>query len=221
MRGCSIRLSPDLGDGLTRLQAPPAIRVPYGQPAVLSDGISMSTALAPRMRNRKWYALVVGLLASIALCASTVTASASNGDRVLVQNNNSGYCMSVPGDNIYAGALINQFPCGNYPDQDWFMNQSDSHPGWIYLQPAQDDTLCATYVPGSTAEITLEPCGLNAGNGNANTQLWLYEYGDWGGELATTQGWAMSVPGASTGVAPINTYPWGNYPDQIWLMPSV
>ena len=26
----------------------------------------------------------------------------------------------------------------------------------------------------------------------------------------------MSVPGAATGVAPVNTYPYGGYPDQAW-----
>lgn len=198
---------------------PATIRVPATVSWQTSlKGISMSTALAPRMRNRKWSALVVGLLASIGLCASTVTASAtSDGHLYTVQNYHSGYCMSVPGDDIHAGALINQYPCGNYEDQFWIKEDSDSQPGWFYFQPYQDKTLCVTYARFSTAELTLQPCGLHAVNGNTSTQLWYWSSGL---QLETTVGdvWVMSVPGAATGVAPINIYPYGSYDDQDWSL---
>jgi hypothetical protein len=177
----------------------------------------MSTALTSRKPSRRWYALVVGLLAAIGLCASTIPASASVSDVIAIQNDHSGLCMSVPGDNIYAGAVINQWYCGLYQDQYWVEEYSDSHDNWFYLQPRQNTSLCATYVPGSYAQLTLQYCGPHAANGNVNTQLW---ESWWTGEEETAQGWAMSVPGARTDAgAPINIYPWGNYPDQGWYTP--
>ncbi|MFE7302910.1 RICIN domain-containing protein [Streptomyces sp. NPDC057579] len=182
----------------------------------------MSTTLAAWMRSRKRYALVVVLLTFIAPWISTAAASASTSGRVIVENNNSNFCMSVPGDKIYAGAPINQYTCESdslFPDQYWYEEPSSSHSGWFYFQPQQNNTLCATYVPGSTAEITLQYCGVNAANGNTNTQLWHYDYNS--GELATMQGWSMSVPGARTDVEPINIYPYGPCPDQYWSVISV
>jgi hypothetical protein len=71
-------------------------------------------------------------------------------------------------------------------------------------------------VPTNTASLTLEPCGTNAANGNPQTQLWSQTQGA-GGVLSTLQGWAMSVPGASKAEeVPINTYPYGPFPDQFW-----
>lgn len=175
----------------------------------------MSTAFAPMMRNRRWAALWVAFLAAIALCAGTATAHASEGDRISIINYNSGLCMSVPGDNVYSGQYIDQYHCGGWADQVWYLNPSYSHPGWYYLQPQQNDTLCATYVPGSTSQLTLRYCGTNAANGNTNTMLW-YNNTD-RLSLDTVQGWAMSVPGARTDwSSPINIYPYGNYPDQSW-----
>ncbi|SEN92453.1 Ricin-type beta-trefoil lectin domain-containing protein [Actinacidiphila rubida] len=168
------------------------------------------------MRNRRWYVLAVGFLASVALCTSTASASASTRQLVTVWNKHSNLCMSVPGDKIKAGALVNQYDCGYYPDQYWNQETSDSHQGWFYFQPQQDNTLCVTYAPGSTAQLTLQYCGTNAANGNVNTQLWLYN--PTAEDLATVQGWAMSVPGASTIVDPINIYPYGPYPDQSWFV---
>jgi hypothetical protein len=175
----------------------------------------MSTALASRMRNRRWSALLAGLLTVIALCANPVTASASPTDaRVWIENFNSSLCMSLPGDVVVAGARIDQWECGIYPDQWWHLNLSDSHRGWFYIQPEQDDTLCATYVPGSATNLTLQPCGIHAANGNFNTQLW---WGTGDGELKTMQDWAMSVPGASKAHnVNINTWPYGPYGDQSW-----
>lgn len=174
----------------------------------------MSKARAPRMRKRRWYALVAGILPPIALYASAATASASTVSIAAVQNHHSGLCMSVPGDQIQAGALINQYTCNtDIPDQHWIEESSDSHQGWFYFQPAQNDKLCVTYVPGSTAQLTLQYCGANAANGNPTTQLWLMNAND---SLMTPQGWAMSVPGASTDIAPINIFPYGPYPDQAW-----
>ncbi|MBY8877288.1 RICIN domain-containing protein [Actinacidiphila acidipaludis] len=159
----------------------------------------------------------MGLLASIGLFASTATASASTGSPMTVQNGNSGLCMSIPGDNIYAGQVIDQWSCGGYPDQYWHEESSDSHPGWFYLQPATNTDLCATYVPGSTAQLTLRNCGSYAANGNPNTELFTWWYGSRSDSLSTIQGWAMSVPGASTAAgAAINIYPYGPYPDQTW-----
>lgn len=180
----------------------------------------MSRALAPWAGNRKWYALAVGLLASIGLCTSTVSASASTaspastGQRYVIQNVNAGWVMSVPGDNIAAGQVINDFHFGAFQDQYWYTEPSASHYGYFYLQPQQNDTLCVTYKPTNTASLTLEPCGANAANGNPQTQLWTYnQYG----VLSTIQGWAMSVPGASTAEeVPLNTFPYGPYVDQFW-----
>jgi hypothetical protein len=177
----------------------------------------MSKAPTSWARNRKWYALVVGLLASIALCASTVNASASTRVRVYIKNHNSGLCMSVSGGVIQAGQRINQWDCGIYHDQYWYEESSDSHPGWFYLQPADNNTLCATYTPGSTDSLTLQYCGVDAANGNVNTQLFLDNLQPLYEEFATVQGWAMSIPGASTADGTvINIYPWGDYPDQTW-----
>ncbi|MEY9855944.1 hypothetical protein ABH935_001548 [Catenulispora sp. GAS73] len=183
----------------------------------------MPAALKPSMRNRKWYALLVGLLASIALCASTVTASASASDDSVVwfTNDHSGLCMSVPGDNIHAGAVVNQYTCTGplFPDQLWYLDFSSSHPGWFYILPHQNPSLCVTYVPGSTAQLTLQNCGPSAANGNVNTELWSWSNtGPGSTGILTMQGWAMSVPGANTGVAPINIYPYGHYPDQSWFV---
>ena len=187
----------------------------------------MSRALAPRTRTHRWYALLVGLLASIALCASTVTASASSastGPRILFQNANSGYFMSVPGDNTQtAGEMINQYHLGPFPDQFWYEEPSASHHGYFYIQPQQNYNLCLTYVPNNyNANITLEPCGANAANGNPDTQLWTdspyYQYH----VLSTIQGWSLSVPGASTAEATrLNIYPpgpSGPYVDQLWTL---
>lgn len=111
----------------------------------------MSTALVPWKRNRRWSVLWAGVLAVIALFAVPIPASASEGTLVQISNRNSGLCMSLPGDVVVAGARIDQWQCGGYLDQYWYWNPSDScHPGWGYLQPQQNDTLCATYVPGST-----------------------------------------------------------------------
>ena len=90
------------------------------------------SALVPRKRSRKWYALGVGLLASIGLCASTTTASASTGSPMTVQNGNSHLCMSIPNDVIYAGQVINQWDCGGYPDQYWSEEPSASHPNEVF-----------------------------------------------------------------------------------------
>ncbi|MEU8976889.1 RICIN domain-containing protein [Streptomyces monashensis] len=177
----------------------------------------MSTALAPRKRGRKWRALAVGLLASIGLCASPVTASASSSS-ISISNDNSHLCMSVPGDNIFAGQVIFQWTCGLYPDQHWYLEPSQSNPDWFYLQPEQNVYLCATYVPGSTAQLTLQNCGEYAANGNTSTQLFTFSYGSRNNALSTVQGWAMSVPGASTANgAAINIFPYGPYPDQAWF----
>lgn len=178
----------------------------------------MSAALVPRKRSRKWYALGVGILASIGLCASTGTASASTGSPMVVQNGNSSLCMSIPGDVVDAGQVIFQWNCGGYPDQYWSEEPSASHPNWFYLQPAQNLDLCATYVPGSTAQLTLQNCGSEAANGNTNTELFTWWYGSRNNALSTVQGWAMSVPGASTAAgSAINIYPYGPYPDQTWF----
>lgn len=172
-----------------------------------------------RRRSCRRAAFWVGLLAAIALGTCTVTASASNGDRVRIINTHSGLCMSIPGDAVHSGQRIDQYHCGGYPDQDWYLNPSSSHPGWMYIQPQQDDTLCATYVPGTNDQLTLEPCGTNAANGNPNTMLWTYTTSL---ELETMQGWAMSVPGARTDwSSPINIWPYGPYPDQTWQMPYI
>jgi hypothetical protein len=177
----------------------------------------MLKALAPRTGRRGWYALFVGLLASIALCVSTVSASASTRTWIYNVNHNSGLCMSVQGGVVKAGSVINQYDCGLYHDQRWYEETSDSHRGWFYLQPADDNTLCATYTPGSTAALTLQYCGANAANGNVNTQLWYDNLAPLYEEFETIQGWAMSVPGASVvHGTPINIYPWGDYPDQTW-----
>ncbi|WEO99924.1 RICIN domain-containing protein [Streptomyces sp. FXJ1.172] len=158
----------------------------------------------------------MSFLASVALCAATATASATPGSYFALENANSRLCMSVPGDNIYEGALVNQYTCGWYPDQYWFTVQSDSHPGWYYTLPRQDSTLCVTYTPNSTAQLSLQWCGLNAADGNTNTQLWNFNRTTL--EMSTFQGWSMSVPGANKGVAPINIYPYGDYPDQSWYV---
>ncbi len=161
---------------------------------------------------------MVGLLASVGFCASTIPASASSSaiaDVTAIKNDHSGLCMSVPGDNIYAGAVIDQWNCGLYPDQYWIEESSDSHPGWFYFQPRQNASLCATYVPGSYAQLTLQYCGSHAANGNVNTQLLAPL--PWDGTVETPQEWCISVPGARTDAgAPINTYPCGEYVDQSW-----
>lgn len=163
--------------------------------------------------------MLVALLALGALFASPVAASASEGARVAIVNDNSGLCMSLPGDVVVAGARIDQWECGLYPDQYWYLNPSNSHPGWYYIQPNQNDTLCATYAPEKSTNLTLQACGTNAANGNFNTQLW---YIPGNGELQTTQGWAMSVPGASTAHnVNIFTWPYGPYADQFWSLPYV
>jgi hypothetical protein len=174
----------------------------------------MPTKLASLLRSRKAAALLLGPLTVVALGAGAGTASASEGSRVEILNANSDLCMSIPGDVIYTGQRIDQWDCGGYADQYWYLNPSASHPGWFYIQPQQNDTLCATYVPGTNDVLTLQGCGTNAGSGNASTQLWRY-IGD--NELETFQGWAMSVPGASTTHdVSINIYPYGPYPDQHW-----
>jgi len=176
----------------------------------------MPTALVPWKRNRGWSALMAGLLAVISLCATPITASASEGTLFQLSNRNSNLCMSLPGDVVVAGARIDQWECGGYPDQYWYWNPSASHIGWGYIQPQQNDSLCATYVPDSTANLTLQPCGSNASGGNFNTQLWHYDAGSL--KMQTMQGWSMSVPGASTAHnVNINTYPYGPYADQFWV----
>ena len=135
-------------------------------------------------------------------------------------NANSDLCMSIPGDVLYVGQVINQWTCGGYPDQSWYQEPSASNPGWYYLQPAQNNRLCVTYVPQSDAQLTLQDCGVNAANGNTNTQLWQINltnaHADYG-NVFTRQGWAMSIPGASTATgAKVNTWPFGNYVDQSW-----
>jgi hypothetical protein len=175
----------------------------------------MSTAHASWTRKRRWSALLVGLLSVIALFAGPVTAYASEGTLLTLVNENSGLCMSLPGDVVVTGARIDQWECGIYPDQYWYWNPSASRPGWYYLQPQQNDTLCATYVPGKDTGLTLQSCGVNAANGNFNTQLWSYDAVS--GELQTTQGWAMSIPGASVAHnVNVITWPYGPYPDQSW-----
>jgi hypothetical protein len=155
------------------------------------------------------------------MCAGPGAASASEGNRVTIKNDHSYLCMSLPGDVVVAGARIDQWTCGGYPDQYWYINPSSSHPGWFYIQPAQDDTLCATYVPQSDANLTLQSCGVNAANGNFSTQLWYYNTANANDELETVQGWAMSVPGASFDPnTNINTWPYGRYPDQFWRLYS-
>lgn len=100
----------------------------------------MLKALAPRTGRRGWYALFVGLLASIALCAGTVSASASTRTWIYNVNHNSGLCMSVQGGVVKAGSVINQYDCGLYHDQRWYEETSDSHRGWFYLRTT---TRCA------------------------------------------------------------------------------
>jgi hypothetical protein len=157
----------------------------------------------------------VGLLAVVALFASPVAASASEGTRVAIESYMSGRCVSVPGDVVVAGARMDQWDCGLYPDQYWYVNPSASHSGWFYLQPAQDDTLCATYSSqGGTNPVTLEPCGVNAANGNFNTQLWTATAN---GVIETAQGLDMGIAGTSMdNNANIDTWPYGPYPDQFW-----
>ena len=176
----------------------------------------MSTAFVPWKRNRGWSALSAGLLAVVALCTGPATASASEGTLVQFSNRNSGLCMSLPGDVVVAGARIDQWQCGGFLDQYWYWNPSNSHPGWGYIQPQQNDSLCATYVPGTNATLTLQPCGTNAAGGNFNTQLWHYDAASL--KMQTIQGWSMSVPGASKAEnSNINIYPYGPYPDQYWV----
>lgn len=176
----------------------------------------MSTSLAPWKRNRGWSAVAAGLLTAVALSAGPVTASASEGTLVQFSNRHSGLCMSLPGDVVVAGARIDQWACGGYPDQYWYWNPSDSHPGWFYIQPQQNDSLCATYVPNSTANLTLQACGANASGGNFDTQLWHYDAGNL--EMQTMQHLSMSVPEASTAEnSNINTYQYDAYPDQFWV----
>lgn len=175
----------------------------------------MSHALSLRALSRKWAALWVSLLAVIALGFGTGTASATEGDRMAVFNFNSGLCMSIPGDSVHIGAAIDQWYCGVYPDQVWNQNYSNSHYLWFYLQPSQNDNLCATYVPGSQAQLTLQYCGVDASKGNYNTQLFYYNTNTYA--IQTMQGWAVSVPGARTDYgSPINIFPFGGYPDQGW-----
>jgi hypothetical protein len=38
-----------------------------------------------------------------------------------IVNVNSGLCMSVPGASTAATAIVNQYPCGAYPDQYWWV----------------------------------------------------------------------------------------------------
>ena len=177
----------------------------------------MSTAFVPWKSNRRWSALSAALLVVAAMCVGQIRASASEGNLVQFKNRNSGMCMSLPGDVVVAGARIDQWDCGNFPDQYWYYNPSDSHIGWGYMQPAQNDSLCATYIPGDSNDpLTLEPCGLNASGGNFNTQLWHYDAG--GLKMETMQGWSMSVPGASKARnTNINIYPYWPYPDQFWV----
>jgi hypothetical protein len=135
-----------------------------------------------------------------------------------MQSTNSNRCISIPGDDVHAGQVIDQWDCGIYPDQKWLEEPSASHPNWFYLQPWQNTNLCATYVPGSTVQLTLQNCGPNAANGNTNTQLFTWWYGNRGDALSTVQGWAVSVPGASKdNGAKINIFPYGPYPDQTWI----
>lgn len=177
----------------------------------------MSAALVPQNRNRRWYALGVSLLAAVGLCASTGSASAAD-PLIVVRNGHSDLCMSIPGDAIYAGQVINQWTCGLCPDQYWHKERSASHSDWFYFQPAQNTNLCATYVPRSTAQLTLQNCGPYAANGNPDTELFTWSYGGRVNALSTMQGWAMSVPGASTAAgAAVNTYPYGPYLDQYWF----
>ena len=175
----------------------------------------MSTALARRAKNRRWYALGAGLLSAISLCASTVTASAAASGPFTIINRHSGLCLSVPGDNIVPGQVVNQYTCGGFPDQRWIWEPSNSNPdGWFYLQPQQNTSLCVTYPNWSYDQLVLQYCGPNALSG-ADDQIWYYHWNS--GEFSALEdGYAMSVPGAATGVAPVNTYPYGPYPDQDW-----
>lgn len=159
--------------------------------------------------------MFVGLLSVTALFAAPATACASEGTLLTLVNDNSNLCVSLPGDVVVPGARIDQWDCGIYPDQYWYWNPSNSHPGWYYLQPEQNDKLCATYVPGTNDNLALQPCGVNATDGNANTQLWFYD--GVSRELKTMQNLAMSVPAASKDRnVNIFVWPYGPYPDQSW-----
>lgn len=164
-------------------------------------------------------ALAALAMATVGVVTSTQQAHAAS-TGYAYRNMNSYLCMSVnaPNHTVHAGAGIIQNTCGYYYDQIWAFNFSASHPGWFYIQPTLDNTLCITYVPGRNDQLTLQNCGAGANNGNTSTMLFQQSASN-NYAFVTPYGWAISIPGANTSVGMlVNIWPYGNYPDQSWSL---
>ncbi|MFE1555197.1 RICIN domain-containing protein [Streptomyces sp. NPDC058734] len=81
-----------------------------------------------------------------------------------VVNDNSGFCAAVPAADRAAGVVVNQFPCGDYPDHLWRLDRdgSDDSGRPLYRVVNDNSGLCLTVAGADTrqaAAVVQAPCG--------------------------------------------------------------
>lgn len=81
-----------------------------------------------------------------------------------VVNDNSGFCAAVPAADKAAGVVVNQFPCGDYPDHLWRLDRdgSDDSGRPLYRVVNDNSGLCLTVAGADTrqaAAVVQAPCG--------------------------------------------------------------
>ncbi|MGW3046071.1 RICIN domain-containing protein [Kitasatospora sp. NPDC001159] len=160
---------------------------------------------------------VLGLLVTAGIAAPSASATPPGS---FLQNQYTGLCMSIPGNNYYNGAPVDQWGCGGYGDQYYWTTNSASHPGYYYVVLGENSSLCLTHnTPNNNAQLTVTYCGPGASQGNAY-QLWrnVYDSSFGSSEMRSyVDDWCLSIPGASSAYgAAVNTWPCGPYPDQHW-----
>lgn len=161
-------------------------------------------------------------LAALGLLFTGIPSASADAGPYVLQNGWSGLCLSVPGDNLYNNAPIDEWGCGPYPDQRYAPSNSGSHPGWFYLVSVQNPNYCVGFTPNTHNQLTLQWCGPNAANGSTSqlwsNYTWTYDNGQYSYPLYQAfDGQCMSVPGNNQ-YAGQQIFLWscGGYPDQRW-----
>ncbi|MFE4973928.1 RICIN domain-containing protein [Kitasatospora sp. NPDC056651] len=136
---------------------------------------------------------------------------------VAIRNANSLQCVATPGGSREEGALVQQYPCGDFPDHFWEAQQAYTDPGGdtYYRIISYNSARCLAVRDSSTeaaAQVVQSVCG------NSPAQSWRIE--KWPHGIRFVNGNSRQCLAVSHGsnapAAPLMQYPCGDYPDHHW-----